>query len=222
MEYHGLRDYRPSDSPRWIHWRTTARIGRPMVKEFEQQSEQDLAILLDPWLPRSRITPEQRETLEQAIRFAATVCLEACRRQGRRLTLGWTGPSPGVRQGPAGMKLLHETMEQLATMRPNTEGTLATLLDALPPQTLRQALILVVSTRSVNLLEESERSARLSSIMGRSLTGRVLVLDASRHDLDELIQFEPGAAGVLQATGARAGVGTEASGEQAATPATVA
>ena len=25
MEYHGLRDYRSGDSPRWIHWRTSAR-----------------------------------------------------------------------------------------------------------------------------------------------------------------------------------------------------
>ena len=53
-EYHGLRDYRSGDSPRWIHWRTSARRGELMVKEFEQQNEQDLAILIDPWLPRSK------------------------------------------------------------------------------------------------------------------------------------------------------------------------
>jgi uncharacterized protein (DUF58 family) len=47
-EYHGLRDYRPGDSPRWIHWRTSARRGELMVKEFEQENEQDLAILIDP------------------------------------------------------------------------------------------------------------------------------------------------------------------------------
>ena len=95
QEYHGLRDYRPGDSPRWIHWRTSARLGKPMVKEFEQQHEQDLAILLDPWLPRTKVTAEQREALEEAIRFAATVCLETCRHPGRRLLLGWTGATPG-------------------------------------------------------------------------------------------------------------------------------
>ena len=66
-----------------------------MVKEFEQQNEQDLAILIDPWLPRTKATPEQREAVEQAISFAATLCLETCRHQGRRLVLGWTGPTPG-------------------------------------------------------------------------------------------------------------------------------
>ncbi len=189
QEYHGLREYRPGDSPRWIHWRTTARLGKPMVKEFEQQNEQDLAVLIDPWLPRSKVTPGQRDALEQVIRFAATVCLEICRHLGRRLLLGWTGPTPGVRQGPASVKLLHELLEQLAVMRPATEGSLAALLDALPPASLREAILIIISTRPVNLLEEAERSARLSGGSARGLLGRVILLDASRGDLTDLIQF---------------------------------
>lgn len=189
QDYHGLRDYRPGDSPRWIHWRTSARLGQPMIKEFEQQNEQDLALLLDPWLPRTKVTPEQREALEEAIRFAATICLETCRRQGRRLLLGWTGPTPGVRQGPASVKLLHELLEQLAVMRPSTEGALSSLFDILPPATLREAVLVVVSTRSVNLNEEAERSARLSGASARGLLGRVVLLDASRGDLADLIHF---------------------------------
>ena len=62
-----------------------------MVKEFEHQNEQDLAILIDPWLPRARATAEQRETIENAISFAATLCVETARHQGRRIILGWTG-----------------------------------------------------------------------------------------------------------------------------------
>ena len=61
-EYHGLRDYRPGDSPRWIHWRTSARRGELMVKEFEQQNEQELAILIDPWLPRTKVASELRDS----------------------------------------------------------------------------------------------------------------------------------------------------------------
>jgi uncharacterized protein (DUF58 family) len=189
QEYHGLREYRSGDSQRWIHWRTSARIGKPMVKEFEQQNEQDLAVLIDPWLPRTKVTGEQREALEHVIRFAATVCLETCRHLGRRLLLGWTGPTPGVRQGPASVKLLHELLEQLAVMRPSTEGTLAALFDALPPAVLRESILIVVSTRPVNLLEEAERSARLSGGSARGLMGRVVLLDASRGDLADMIQF---------------------------------
>lgn len=190
QEYHGLRDYRPGDSPRWIHWRTSARLGIPMVKEFEQQHEQDLAILIDPWLPRNKVTPEQRERLEDAIRFAATVCYETCRHSGRRLILGWTGAVPGIRQGPASVKLLHEMLEQLAVLKSNPEGTLAALFDVLPPATLREALLVVVSTRAINLHEEAERSSRLAGGGSRGLLGRVTLLDATKGDLEALIQFE--------------------------------
>ncbi len=189
QEYHGLRDYRPGDSPRWIHWRTSARLGQPMVKEFEQQHEQDLAILLDPWLPRSKVTPELREAMEDAIRFAATVCFETCRHPGRRLLLGWTGPTPGIRQGPASVKLLHDLLDQLATIRPSPEGGLSALLDVVPPATLRESFLIVVSTRPINLLEEAERSARFSATALRGLMGRVTLLDASKSDLADLIQF---------------------------------
>ena len=190
QEYHGLREYRAGDSPRWIHWRTTARIGKPMVKEFEQQNDQDLTILLDPWLPRTKVTPQQREALESAIRFVATVCLESCRELGKRLVLGWTGPSPGVRQGPASAKLLHEMLEHLAVMRPATEGSISGLFDALPPSVLRESILVIVSTRPINLVDEAERSARLAGGTARGLASRVLLLDASRGDLNDLIQFD--------------------------------
>jgi hypothetical protein len=161
-----------------------------MVKEFEQQHEQDLSILVDPWLPRTKVTAEQREALEEAIRFAATVCFETCRHPGKRLLLGWSGPTPGVRQGPASVKLLHEFLEQLATLRHSPEASLSALLDVIPPSTLRESFLIVVSTRPVNLLEEAERSSRLSATALRGLLGRVTLLDASKGDLANLIQFD--------------------------------
>jgi uncharacterized protein (DUF58 family) len=187
-EYHGLRDYRPGDSPRWIHWRTSARRGELMVKEFEQQNEQELSLLIDPWLPRSKVPPELRDTLEQAVSLTATVCLETCRRQGRRLILGWTGATPGVCQGQASVKLLHELLEQLAVLRPATEGTLAELLDLLPPAALRDSLLIIVSTRPIHLADEAERSARLAGPTARKLLGRAIVLNAAAGELADLIQ----------------------------------
>lgn len=190
VEYHGLRDYRPGDSPRWIHWRTTARRGALMVKEFEQQNEQDLAILIDPWLPRVKATAEHREAVELAVSFAATVCLETCRNSSRRLVLGWTGPGAGAWQGLASVKLLHELLEQLAVLRPNSEGGVAELFDAMPPAMLRDALLVVVSTRPINLVEEAEKSSRLSGGSARGLLGRVSLFNAAHGDLASLFQLD--------------------------------
>lgn len=204
QEYHGLRDYRPGDSLRWIHWRTSARVGMPMVKEFEQQSEQDLAILIDPWVPRSKVTTEQREAVEEAIRFIASLCLDTCRQTDRRLVLGWTGPTPGVRQGLSSIKLLHELLEQLAVLRPSAEGQLSTLLDQLPPPLIRDGLFVIVTTRRVNLVEEADRSQRLSAAVVRSLFSRMILLDASRGELADLIQYasDPQGAGNVGGLGA--------------------
>jgi hypothetical protein len=115
--------------------------------------------------------------------------LETCRHHGRRIVLGWTGPAPGVRQGPASVKLLHELLEQLAVMRPASEGGLAELFDIMPPAVLREGLMVIISCRPINLLEEAERSSRLSGSSARSLLGRVLVLNSSQGELAPLFQL---------------------------------
>ena len=103
----------------------------------------------------------------------------------------WAGPGrrPGVRQGPASVKLLHELLEQLAVMRPATEGSLAALLDALPP---------VDPPRGDpdRRLDPAGQPARGGRAVGAALGGLgaagcsagSILLDASRGDLADLIQ----------------------------------
>lgn len=45
-EFLGVREYRPGDSPRAVHWRTTARVGRLMVREYEEQPSARVGIVL--------------------------------------------------------------------------------------------------------------------------------------------------------------------------------
>ena len=46
-EYRGLRPFRPGDDPRDVHWRTTARMGHPVVREYERDRSTALWICLD-------------------------------------------------------------------------------------------------------------------------------------------------------------------------------
>ncbi len=48
-EFLGLREYRPGDSMRHVHWPSTARTGSLMVREFEQDQAPRLGILVDAW-----------------------------------------------------------------------------------------------------------------------------------------------------------------------------
>ena len=46
-EFIGLRDYRPGDPLRHIHWRSWAKRGQPVVKEFQQEFFVRHALVLD-------------------------------------------------------------------------------------------------------------------------------------------------------------------------------
>jgi len=43
----GVREYAPGDELKRIHWPTTARVGRVMVKEFEQDPQAEVWLFLD-------------------------------------------------------------------------------------------------------------------------------------------------------------------------------
>ncbi|WAL43191.1 DUF58 domain-containing protein [Actinomyces naeslundii] len=46
VAFHALRDYVPGDDRRNVHWRTTARTGRLMVRQFEETRRSSLLVLL--------------------------------------------------------------------------------------------------------------------------------------------------------------------------------
>ena len=47
VSFHALREYVPGDDRRAIHWRSTARIGKLMVRQFEETRRSHLLIVLD-------------------------------------------------------------------------------------------------------------------------------------------------------------------------------
>lgn len=88
-EYKGLREYRSGDDPRDIHWRTTARLGSPVVREYEQNDAETLWICLDT-------RGEPGELAEAAVETAASLASRAFQ-EGRRF--GYVGPGVTVDPG---------------------------------------------------------------------------------------------------------------------------
>jgi len=73
-EVRGVRPYRPGDSIRNIHWRTSARRRELMVREYDTAPSPELLLLVEPWLPTN---PAQTDLarLESALSLAATVAI---------------------------------------------------------------------------------------------------------------------------------------------------
>ncbi|HKC11282.1 MAG TPA: DUF58 domain-containing protein [Vicinamibacteria bacterium] len=72
VEFVGTRDYRPGDPLRSIHWRSWARRGAPVVKEYQEEYFCRIAIVVDTFLPK-RPRPRDRRLFEAAISVAASV-----------------------------------------------------------------------------------------------------------------------------------------------------
>jgi len=75
-ELHGLRDHQVDDDVRAIHWRTSARHGRLIVRENEQEATARLLIYVDNAPVEEPPTGQSDPGVERAISLAATLVVE--------------------------------------------------------------------------------------------------------------------------------------------------
>lgn len=151
-DIHGLRDYRPGDSPRWIHWKTSARRNQLLVREFEDSAPPDLVLVVEPWLP-DRAAAADLDRLEALVSLAAGVCREWCREPAARLTLVVSRPGPAVLAGGSGTAFATRAMETLAVEEGHPAVPAAKWLDRLP-RAAHATPVLVLTTRPAGALAD--------------------------------------------------------------------
>lgn len=71
-EFVGLRDYRPGDPLRQIHWKSWARTGRPITKELEDTYYPRYGLVVDT-LSCDRTDHQFEEAISVAASFAASI-----------------------------------------------------------------------------------------------------------------------------------------------------
>jgi uncharacterized protein (DUF58 family) len=92
-EYRALREYRAGDDPRDVHWRTTARRGVLMVREYDREAKDEYWIVLDTVAPTDAAG-------EAAIEVAASIVAAAGTRGDRfGLAAGSARIPPGTAAG---------------------------------------------------------------------------------------------------------------------------
>ncbi len=110
-EFVSLRDYRPGDPLRHIHWRSWARTGRPIVREFQDEYVPRHALILDTF-----VGPSDDEAFEEAVSVAASF---ACSidTQESLLDLLFVGPKAICFTTGRGLGQAEQALEVLAAVQ---------------------------------------------------------------------------------------------------------
>jgi uncharacterized protein (DUF58 family) len=121
-EFVALREYRRGDPLRHIHWRSWAKAGKPIVKEFEDEFFVRHALILDTFTDRPH-SDEFEEAVSVAASFACTVLT-----QESLLDLLFVERQAYCFTAGRGLAHADQMLEVLASVQP-CKGSFATLDD---------------------------------------------------------------------------------------------
>jgi len=154
------------------------------VRQFEQQRNQDLVLVIELWQPE-RATAAQIENVELAVSFAASIVSDLCRRGGRTLWVAIAASRPRFNSGPTSLALTREVMESLAVADASSGDTLPEVLSSTLDTVRPGTNAIVISTRAVDW-SDTERFARLwSSPRQRAWIGRLQCINVGGPELAE-------------------------------------
>jgi len=170
----GVREYAPGDPLSRIHWKTTARKDRLMVKEFEQDPQADVWILLDalqgvhlalPYEPQDQKTPEQLwilprkievplppDSFEYAVSAAASIANYYIS-EGRSVGFASYGKHLSITPAERGERQLGKILEICAFLRPEGTLPLLGLIEGQASQIVRgSTVVIITASNTENLL----------------------------------------------------------------------
>jgi uncharacterized protein (DUF58 family) len=159
MRMAGVREYVPGDSPRRIHWRATARVGRLQTRVFEPSASPIAAIFLDTITFSQMWEGQNLRLLELAITVTGSIASDLL---GRRQQVGLYANAPiplrarTIRIPPARRpSQLARILEQLALLHSVYGDRIERLVAEEVPKLPWGATIVIVTT---NVTETMQRT----------------------------------------------------------------
>lgn len=156
VDLHSVREHAQGESLRHVHWPTTAKRGRLMVKDLEDAPHDTVAVLLD-------CDSSGRAGFELAVRAAGSL-VHALSSRGRRVLLVTTAREPGLARLEVRRRGLERALDLLAQVQADADHGLEEALREARRRTL-EAGALVVCTCALSeasalaLLHAAERQS---------------------------------------------------------------
>ena len=179
-DYYAMRKWRSGDSTRWIHWRTTARLGELMVRQYEQQRDRAVGIVLDlseltAEIPNADLNQQNHPAvvIEIAVSMVATIVNDLCSRNGSHFSLTIAGTSASHFSATPSQNVTRAVLESLAVVNPGNGEALRDSFQWLSHEGQQGMTVVIVSTRSkqqaITQLDQTSNSVTNVSQQGWSL-----------------------------------------------------
>lgn len=143
-EIRGVRPYRAGDNLRDVHWKSTARRGAIVVREYDHYESAHLTLMVDLARDRSVAESAAALALEQLLELAMSIGWAWANGEERgMLTLVIPGAVPMQQTGPANLQFVRRCFTVLAGLQLASEDPVC------PAEVIRQirGVKLVLSTR---------------------------------------------------------------------------
>jgi uncharacterized protein (DUF58 family) len=181
-DFFGLREWQTGDSRKWIHWRTTARLGEPAVRQFEQQRRFDTCIVVDAFCAESG----SNEAVELAISLSATFLTHLSSSPSNRMVLACAGTESSAVIGGGSTAGKRRMLELLSELEASPQPDLQAAIQKSTQIVGRGQDLLVISPRS---LEETIAEVdNLSACLGPWMrTGSFRWINVSSRELEQWV-----------------------------------
>ncbi len=200
----GVREYVPGDPRNRIHWPSTARRNRMMVKEFDQDPQADVWIFLDS---QKRIQVEQNslldipeidqlwlikhnlevtlpaDTYEYSVSIAASVSKYFIQK-GQGVGMASAGQSVAVLPAERGDRQLGKLLENLAFLKGEGKLPLLGLIQAQAPHLPRGSIVVIITCSTEETVEVA-----IDELTLRNLRPVVILIDPASFGGDTNSEF---------------------------------
>jgi hypothetical protein len=171
-EFVALREYRPGDPLRRMHWKSFAKLGKPIVKEHQEEFFVRHALILDTFGG-----PGDTELFEEAVSVAASLAFTV-QNQDSLLDLMFAGPRAYCFTSGRGVGHIEQILEVLASIQVSRENKFASL---------EQLVITHAPELSgcvcIFLSWDEDRQRLVKALLSRNVPLRVFVLAHSHAEV---------------------------------------
>jgi uncharacterized protein (DUF58 family) len=197
-DFHHLREYRMGDNPKSIHWRSSARRNELIIREFHQNREHHLSVVVDLHLS-AHPAPQELHEAELILSFVATLCTEhsrTCRESTVRIAI--SGDKTSVYEAAASPANLEFLLDQLALAEPGAATTTSAML--------AEAQRLASGNTRLVLVTSRLHGKPSSHDLAHAQTGRAQVIHIDAASFSSLVILDDhlGAASLPNSMGAEA------------------